>query len=168
MGIDSKGNGIGSCFPKSKSLDEQENKEMMRLQEKAEKIIKNIFRENHETNSSEIPFIGSVYDNDDVQVIDELNNKLDNRCAKISIIICRADWNNKGGFKKSLENNAINNWLRCWDENKLTYFITPSWEANSFKTLKKYIESYCENNNHNVLVLMWDKTNGLRPIYPTK
>ena len=167
MAIRDDGTGIGSCFPTPSSFNENEEKEFNELQEKAERSIKKIFEKSKETNSTDIPHV-KIENDDDVVIIDRWYGKQKPRCAKISIFICRADWKRREGFEQSLTKDAINHWLRCWDENKLTYFITNSWEANSFKSLKKYIESYCENDRHNVLVLMWDKTNGFKPMFPSK
>ena len=167
MAIGYDGTGIGSCFGTPKNCSEDEKKEFNELQKKAEGIIKEIFEPNQETNSTDIPHV-KIENDDDVVIIDRFLGKQKPRCAEISIFICRADWKRRDGFEQSLTNDAINHWLRCWDKNKLTYFITTSWEANSFKSLKKYIESYCENDRHNVLVLMWDKTNGFKQMFPSK
>jgi hypothetical protein len=167
MAIGDDGTGIGSCFGAPNNFSKDQEQEFNKLQKKAERIIKENFGPNQERNSIDMPRVNEKHD-EDVLIIDPSYDKTNPRCAKITIIICREDWKKKGGFEKSLKNDAINHWLRCWDKNQLTYFITTSWEANSFKTLKNYIESYCDNNNHNVLVLMWDKTNGLIPKYLNK
>jgi hypothetical protein len=88
------------------------------------------------------------------------------QCSEIVIFVCEGDWRTRIGFENRLKGNATNFWLQCWDKNRLTIFLTPSWENDSFYDGHEYITSYEKFGKHAVAIFMYDKSNKLVRKYP--
>ena len=102
---------------------------------------------------------------DGLKVITEDNDNVTNLiCSEIVIFVCNDDW--RPGFQKRLKRGATNFWLQCWDKNRLTIFLTPSWENKSFDKDHDYITSYEKFGKHAVAIFMYDKSNKLVRKYP--